>query len=44
MINGLLFVIGIIGVTEYFGEPDGLELFGVEFHVGDWDSDLACLD
>ena len=40
MINGLLLVIGIIGVTKYFGEPDALELFGVKFHVGHWDSDL----
>ena len=41
MINGLLFVNGIIGVIEYFHEPDGLELFCVKFHVGHWDSDLA---
>ena len=35
MINGLLFVIGIIGVTEYLGKPD-LKLFGVKFLVGHW--------
>ena len=34
MINGLLFVNGIMGVTEYFHKQGGLELFGVLAHQG----------
>ena len=33
MVNRFLLVVGIVGVTKYFGKTDCLELFGVEFHI-----------